>query len=239
MTSKLSIYDSPLLRNKDALDFMATLVLKKLSKSKYFTYRKTPWLRPYHKFKEEIGLNFIVPETSISPLMSRILFGISFQFKPKIIVAIGTYVGYSLAWIAGPVISAKRLNKNIIIYNVDKDKKSLELARLNFKNINKDIFINFKCMDGHDIFKHVQETIDLLYIDVDDPIHRKKIYKSILNIGYDKLKSGSIILAHDITFPKFISDLSDYKEFVKNKDLFVKTSTLAIDEYGLEVSIKL
>lgn len=222
------------------LDTLALRVLKNLinqnllpDNSKDFNWKQ------FHILRSKARKNFVVPETSITPLMARVLFGITAYYCPMRILAIGTYVGNSFLFLLGPYLLSNR-SKLKYAYGIDINQEATRIAKSNFKAIGESFGkIKILTENGLTFPKKLHKKFDLVYIDVDDQILRKKIYIQILKNLYPFIKTGGIVLAHDICVPKFKEDLSSYLSYVKNKRLFKDTQSLEIDYCGLEVSRKI
>lgn len=192
----------------------------------------------FHILRTKARKKFVVPETSITPLMARVLFGITAYYRPMRILAIGTYAGNSFLFLLGPYLLSNS-SKLKYAYGIDINQKATQIAKSNFKNLGISFKkINILTKDGLTFPKKLHKRFDLVYIDVDDQILRKKIYIQILKNVYPFIKKGGIILAHDICIPKFKEDLSSYLNYVRDKRLFKDTQSLEIDYCGLEVSMK-
>lgn len=221
------------------LDALALKILENLTNrnllpdnSKSFNWKQ------FHTLRSKAKKKFVVPETSITPLMARVLFGITAYCCPMRILAIGTYVGNSLLFLLGPYLLANS-HKLKYAYGIDINQKATRIAKSNFKALG----VSFKKIkilteDGLTFPNRLHKEFDLVYIDVDDQILRKKIYIQILKNVYPFMKKGGIVLAHDICVPKFKEDLTSYLNHVRDKRLFRDTQSLEIDYCGLEISKK-
>lgn len=221
------------------LDKLAFKILESLTNrnlipdnSKYFNWEQ------FHALRNEAKKKFVVPETSITPLMSRVLFGITAYYRPMRILAIGTYVGNSFLFLLGHYLSTNS-SRLKYAYGIDINEKATQIAKSNFEAL-RGPFKKIKILteNGLTFPKKLHKKFDLIYIDVDDHVLRKKIYIQILKNAYPFIKKGGIVLAHDICVPRFKNDLSSYLNYVRDKRLFSNTQSLEIDYCGLEVSKK-
>lgn len=191
----------------------------------------------FHNLRQKAQKAFLIPETSITPLMARILFGIVTFVEPSRILGVGTYAGNSFLWLVGPFIQSERYFLDYA-YGIDTDAKATKLAERNFSSIDANPRIRFISADGHTVSQKLKKKFDLVFMDADDSTLRKKIYFSILRNIYPNINSGGLLLAHDICVPKFKEDLRYFLNEVNNTNLFIKTQSLEIDYCGLEVSKK-
>lgn len=199
--------------------------------------KKFLW-RGFHALRKKAHDSFTVSETSITPIMSRVLYGISACYKPRAILCVGSYLGNSLLWLIGPSFFDHK-SKEIKGYGIDINQHAIKIAQKNFHNISCDSNVSFIHADGHDVPKLIHQKFDLVFLDVEDKEKGKMMYASILKNIYPLIRSGGLVLAHDVSVPKFKKDLKAYLKTVHDKTLFKSSVYLGIDYCGLEVSKKL
>ncbi len=188
------------------------------------------------EFRDKIRQSFIVPWTTFTPAMERLLFSISSITKPKSILAIGIFCGNTLAW---NIASAfKKSNSDLIVIGIDIDESSIADAKNNFKTIAPACDINLIATDGRKFLNETNEKFDYVYLDAHDSIKGKKIYEDLLIGVYPKLNDGGMMLAHDATYHQFQNQLSNYFSIVRDEKYFSKSVSLEIDVCGLELSVK-
>jgi len=188
-------------------------------------------------FRATVREHFEVPETSITPLMARVLYGIAALARPRRILGIGTYAGNALVWLVGPGFSRHRLYEGERAVGADPDAEATELARRNLAAIGVER-VELRSEDGHATPAALGERWDLVLLDADDPVVRKGIYLTLLDAVHPFLSAGGLLLAHDICVPKFRADIERYQTAVRNPERFETTLPLEVDECGLEVSRK-
>lgn len=192
-------------------------------------------LEAFHQFRRQVRATFHVPETSITPLMARLLFGIAHVQNPNRIVGVGTYAGNSLVWLAGPTLMG--LGRAVEVLGVDIDPAATSLAQANFAALAPGPSpIRLVTGDARQPERFVCGKVDLLYIDVDDPENGKRLYRPVLEAFLPYLAPGALVLAHDICEVKFEQDLEPYRALVRDRGRFRRTVTLKVDPFGLEVS---
>jgi predicted O-methyltransferase YrrM len=104
------------------------------------------------------------------------------EFKPELMVEIGTYCGMGAVHMALGNPEGK-------VYTIDKDKRPV----VGFDNI--------ECIEGYSYEVHdkfVDNSIDFLFIDGD---HRYEYEKLDYERYYPKVKDGGLILIDDISYP--------------------------------------
>lgn len=219
-------------------DLLALKILDHLLKSGLINSKGSDFnWNSFYELRTRAKPLFYLPETSITPLMARVLFGLATFVKPSKILGIGTYMGSALLWIIGPYFydQSRKLD---YVYAVDIDPKATKIAKSNFLKLNSNIKLQFTTDDGMKIAEKLGKSFNLVYIDVEDEQLGKSIYLPILRKIYPYILQNGLILAHDIAVPKFKEQLNGYLLEVRNKNLYKKTESLYIDYCGLEVTKK-
>lgn len=91
--------------------------------------------------------------------------------------------------------------------------------------------------DAMDVVAHYDRPIDLLYLDADGDSRRGKgIYLDILEAAWDKLHTGSVVLAHNSV--NCAEMLRHYLAFVRDERNFRVSVNVVLDGEGLEVSLR-
>lgn len=189
----------------------------------------------YHELHHLLTTNFYIPDTSITRIMSRLLFGISNSHNAKTVVGAGTYTGNALAWISGnQLIEPKH---DVRIYGLDISKSATEIAKENFRKINA-LNVILLQEDAIEWVSQAEIEVDLLYIDIDTQMCGKKMYLDLLVKAYPKLKAGALVIAHDVNEQKFKNDLKPFIEEIQNSTKFKKSINLNVDSFGISVSVK-
>ena len=141
-------------------------------------------------------LNDLSRETHLKVLNPRMLSGhyqgrllslISKLIKPKSILEIGTYTGYStLCLLEG-------LEKKGCIHTIDHNEELLNIQNKFFERAKVSNRIKQYTGDAKEIIKNLEVEFDLIFIDAD-----KENYPLYYDLVFDKLKSGGIIIADNI-----------------------------------------
>ncbi len=189
----------------------------------------------FNELHELLKENFNIPQTSITNIMARTLFGISSSYEPLTIVGAGTYTGNALAWLAGKqLINSDKLVK---VYGLDTSKDATEIAKSNFSNIKaNNVFLLQE--DAIEWLNNTNLKIDLLYIDIDTIKDGKRKYLDLLIAAYPKINPGGLVIAHDVNEEKFIRDLKPFLEEIQNTEKFKHSINLNIDSFGISISVK-
>tara|TARA_B100000787_G_scaffold135251_1_gene104014 strand:+ start:186 stop:824 length:639 start_codon:yes stop_codon:yes gene_type:complete len=142
----------------------------------------------------------------------RVLSMISKLIKPKNVLEIGTFTGYSALSIA------EGLADEGVIYTIDKNE---ELEELQQKYFNKSAYNKqIKTYSGKalDIIPTIDKKFDLVFIDAD-----KSNYVNYFHLIINKMNSGGIILSDNVLWYGKVAEKADDKDI----------DTLALQEYNI------
>jgi len=168
--------------------------------------------------KEPILLKELNRETHLKILNPRMLSGafqgrlislISKLIKPKKVLEIGTYTGYSALCIY------EGLDKKGIIHTIDKNEELVEIQKKYFKKTGeREKFIQHTG-NALEIIPEINETFDLIFIDAD-----KENYINYFNCIIDKLNKNGVILADNVLWSGKVNDERHQDEKTKILRLF-------------------
>lgn len=171
-------------------------------------------------------LNDLSRETHLKVLNPRMLSGhyqgrllslISKLIKPKSILEIGTYTGYStLCLLEG-------LEKKGLIHTIDHNEELLNIQNKFFERAKVSNRIKQYTGDAKEIIKKLKVKFDLIFIDAD-----KENYKYYYNKSFDLLKRGGLMIIDNVLWhgevadeknnEKFTNIIRDFNTFVKNDE---------------------
>ncbi|MGH7885979.1 MAG: O-methyltransferase, partial [Thermodesulfobacteriota bacterium] len=120
----------------------------------------------------------------VGPLVGRLLSQISLIKQPQKLFELGSGFGYSALWFS---IS---LSENAKITCSDFAKEKADLALDYFKRAGVDKSINFLTGNSLDLLKNSKEKFDIIFNDVD-----KDYYPDVIDIAYEKLNSGGMLIS--------------------------------------------
>jgi predicted O-methyltransferase YrrM len=166
----------------------------------------------------------------------RLLSIISKLIKPKKVLEIGTYTGYSAICIS------EGMNKNGIIHTIDKNEELNTIQKKYFKKsgLENNIIQYNGC--ALDIIPKIEEKFDLIFIDAD-----KENYINYFNLVIDKLNNNGVILADNVLWSGKVINSEDHdlttnvlREFNRmvNNDNRVETILLPIRD-GISIIRKI
>ncbi|HGZ9466397.1 TPA: class I SAM-dependent methyltransferase [Staphylococcus aureus] len=193
-----------------------------------FVEKKIVDMFNFYQYEKKLEHHYFIPDTSITKVMSRILYLLGQNFTNKFILGAGIYAGNAISWLSYDVLE----NKNGFMLSVDISEEAITLARKNLSIFNQE---NFE-VKVENIFFTIEalakESIDIFYLDIDSKEKGKSEYKDIVERIYPKIKEKGLILAHDINEKKFEEDMSGFEKFIINSSLY-KGINIDIDNCGL------
>ena len=188
------------------------------------------------ELNRETHLKILNPRMLSGFFQGRLLSIISKLIKPKKVLEIGTYTGYSAICIA------EGMNKNGIIHTIDKNEELNTIQKKYFKKsgLENNIIQYNGC--ALDIIPKIEEKFDLIFIDAD-----KENYINYFNLVIDKLNNNGVILADNVLWSGKVINFEDHdlttnvlREFNKsvNNDNRVETILLPIRD-GISIIRKI
>lgn len=184
--------------------------------------------------QQQIEPNFVVPQTTISPVMRRFLFHLAFGARPGHIYVAGSYVGFAFAWM---IAGRKARDSNFTGRGVDIDAVATQTAQSNLSHMECTGQVSVDVADALEDLRKSGPAADMLFIDIDSTDGRKAAYRDILEAAKPRLRSGALILAHDPLVPIFASDFQRYLDWIEADPGFGATSTLPLDDCGISITV--
>lgn len=180
---------------------------------------------------------FEIPWTAITPRMQRLIYAINAIKQPKNMIGAGIFCGNTFISNAGAAVGPGACYTANQLVGVEIKQKEAERAERNVRRIDSTGVAYIVADDAVDFVANFSEQIDLLYLDADgDKGRGKGIYLEILEAGYDKMPSGSLVLAHNSV--NAAERLKYYLDFVRDEANFSASVNVIFDIEGLEVSVK-
>jgi predicted O-methyltransferase YrrM len=188
------------------------------------------------ELNRETHLKILNPRMLSGFFQGRLLSIISKLIKPKKVLEIGTYTGYSAICIS------EGMNKNGIIHTIDKNEELNTIQKKYFKKsgLQNNIIQYNGC--ALDIIPKIEEKFDLIFIDAD-----KENYINYFNLVIDKLNNNGVILADNVLWSGKVINSEDHdlttnvlREFNRmvNNDNRVETILLPIRD-GISIIRKI
>lgn len=179
---------------------------------------------------EKQGMTSFIPV--IGPKKGKVLDAVVKRIKPKLIVEVGTFIGYSAIRMARLLPTGGR------ILSIEISEENAHLARMNISRAGLEDKVQVIVGDAKKVLPTIKDKIDLLFLDAE-----KHDYLTYLRLAEDKLRKGSVVVADNAGV--FAEEMSDYLSYVRRSGKFKSTyheSTLEFMDHikdGVEISTKL
>jgi len=147
------------------------------------------------KISRETHANVLMPRMLSGHLQGRLLSMISKMCKPKTILEIGTYTGYSAICLAEGLTESGRL------ITLDINEELEHKVRHYFKESGLGDKIDYRIGDARKIISELEMNFDLVFIDAD-----KESYPAYFDLVINKVSSGGYIIADNVLWSGKVLD---------------------------------
>jgi predicted O-methyltransferase YrrM len=195
----------------------------------------TPW-DAFLRLSETIHCSYQIPSTTFTPMMRRLVFALGVAARPSTLIGIGTFVGYTFSWLIRNRSDRATVHCERAL-GVDVNARANAIARKNCSVLGHGDRLTYMDADGCTALKELSASIDLLYLDLDDPHSGKSGYRTVLNSAVQHLRPGAIVLAHDACVRRFKKDFDQYHNYVRKSGLFWGPWIFPVDDCGLSVTV--
>ena len=155
--------------------------------SAYIEKHTTPESPLLDNLNRETHLKVLVPRMLSGHLQGRVLSMLSHMIKPKRVLEIGTYTGYSALCLA------EGLSENGHIDTIDINEELKPILKKYWSRSNYEKQITLHIGNAVDILPELNKIYDLVFIDAD-----KENYTTYYNIIIDKLPIGGFMIADNV-----------------------------------------
>lgn len=125
----------------------------------------------------------------------RVLSMISHMIRPKVVLEIGTYLGYSALCLAEGLADGGK------VITLDVNEETNRVASLFVEKSESKNHIEFYLGNAVDIIPSMPETFDLVFIDADKPN-----YSNYYNLVFDRVRTGGFIIADNVLWSGKVLD---------------------------------
>lgn len=170
---------------------------------KYILDHTEPETEALYELNRETNIQIYHPRMLSGHLQGRVLKMLCSMIKPKLILEIGTYTGYSA------ICFAEGLSPEGKIHTIEINDELEDFIKsyINKAGFNEQIILHFG--DALDIIPTINETFDLVFIDGD-----KRQYTDYYNSIFDKVIKGGFIIADNVLWnDKVIEDIENMDEY--------------------------
>ena len=156
------------------------------------------------ELNRETHLKILNPRMLSGSYQGRLLSLISKILKPKMVLEIGTYTGYSAICIA------EGLDKNGVIDTIDINEELHDIQKRFFDKSGYRNQINQHIGNALDVIPKINKSFDLVFLDAD-----KENYINYFHLVIDKIISGGILISDNVLWSGKVADK-------KNSDLITQ-----------------
>jgi caffeoyl-CoA O-methyltransferase len=147
------------------------------------------------KVNRETHVGVFRPRMLSGQLQGRFLSMVSHMIRPKAILEVGTYTGYSALCLAEGLAPGGKL------YTIDINEELEERARKYFSESEWNACIEFRIGDALEIIPQCPGPFDLVWIDAD-----KENYSRYFDLLIDQVRPGGFILADNVLWSGKVLD---------------------------------
>jgi len=140
-----------------------------------------------YRLNRETHIKVMLPRMLSGAMQGKLLEMISLMIKPKCILEIGTYTGYSA------ICLAKGLPTDGVLHTIEKNPELESIAKKYFAEAEIEHQVNYHLGNALDIIPQIDEVFDLVFLDAD-----KENYLNYYHLVFDKIHPGGYILADNV-----------------------------------------
>ena len=155
-----------------------------------------------NRLNRETYQKVLIPRMLSGHLQGRVLSMLSHMIRPKTILEIGTYTGYSA------ICMAEGLQDNGKVITIDINEELETMVRRYIEDAGLTDKIDFRVGNAIDIIPSLDEELDLVFIDAD-----KTNYSNYFDLVIDKVRKGGFIIADNVLWSGKVIEEVDEKDF--------------------------
>ncbi len=161
----------------------------------------------------------------IGPSRGRVLVEAVRRYGPRRILEVGTLVGYST------ILMGRELGEGSEIVTIEYDRDEAEQARENIARAELSVVVEVLVGDALEIIPTLEGSFDMVFLDA-----AKHQYLDYLRLVEDKLRSGSVVVADNVSFMS--RSMKGYLDHVRNSGRYASELHRSGGD-GIEISVKL
>lgn len=148
-----------------------------------------------HRLNRNTRAHIMAPRMLSGHVQGRFLSMISWMIRPRYVLEIGTYTGYSALCLAEGLADDGKL------ITIDQNEELEDFARSYWQQSPLNESIDFRIGNATDILPTLTQTFDLVFIDAD-----KRNLSLYFDLIIDKLRPGGFILADNVLWSGKVVD---------------------------------
>ncbi|MCL1977493.1 MAG: class I SAM-dependent methyltransferase [Candidatus Bathyarchaeota archaeon] len=161
----------------------------------------------------------------VGPARGKVLVEEVKKAKPKNVLEIGTFIGYST------ILIGRELEKNARFVTIEEHQVESEVAKGNICQSDLDVDVQVINGDAVEIIPTLAGCFDFVFLDA-----AKEEYFHYLKLVEDKLEKGAVIVADNVG--KFAAETKDYVDYVHTSGKY-HSRYIGVGDDGMEISVKL
>ncbi len=152
-----------------------------------------------NRLERETYLKEINPRMLAGHYQGRLLTMISQMIRPKAVLEVGTFTGYSALCLA------EGLQEGGVLHTIEVNEELEKRAKTYFERANKSHQIQMHIGDACEIIPTLDEVFDLVFLDAD-----KQSYKRYYELVFDKVRNGGFIITDNVLWNgKVLEEVQD------------------------------
>jgi len=160
----------------------------------------------------------------VGPEKGRVLAKAVREARPKLVLEVGTLIGYSA------ILIGKELGGGTRLVSIEIHDDEARIAKRNVMMAKIPPIVEVIVGDAKEVIPKLRGRFDLVFLDAE-----KSEYLEYLRLVEDKLHKGSTIVADNAGI--FANQMKDYLDFVRCSGKY-RSRYVAVGEDGLEISVK-
>ncbi|MDJ1502229.1 O-methyltransferase [Xanthocytophaga agilis] len=169
--------------------------------SEYVEAHSAPESELLQRINRETHARVLMPRMLSGHLQGRVLSMFSHMMRPKRILEIGTYTGYSA------ICLAEGLTADGLLYTLDINEELETRVRGYFSEAGLEKKINYQIGNAVDIIPTLKETWDMVFIDAD-----KLNYHTYYELVLPQVRQGGFIISDNVLWSGKVADPTAKKD---------------------------
>ena len=182
---------------------------------KYVEQHTSPEPDLLKELNRQTNLKVVRPRMISGHFQGRILSLFSKLVKPKNVLEIGTFTGYST------ICLAEGLPPEGKIFSIDNNEELVEIINEYIKKANLQEIVHFILGDAKDVIPTLDKQFELVFIDAD-----KQNYEIYYDMIINKVPAGGMIIIDNVLWSGKVAD----------QDNFTDKTTLALADFNQKVN---
>jgi predicted O-methyltransferase YrrM len=161
----------------------------------------------------------------VGPAKGKVLVEEVRKVKPKNVLEVGTFIGYST------ILIGRELDENTRFVTIEEHLDEAEVAKDNIRQSEIPVEVQVVNGDAIEVIPTLGCCFDFVFLDA-----AKDEYMQYLKLVEDKLWKGAVIVADNAG--KFAAEMKEYLDYVRKSGKY-SSRYVGVGNDGLEISVKL